>query len=229
MALNSLLCADVPLRNCSINQFSLTLDLITHCLCFLCGVSVSLCKVKLNMYSVTVVLSLLLVMWETKNVILSSVSFYFTISTPFITHHERHRLIQIFLRTHALTYKYSCTKFFRLHHLHTMHRCDLSLKIGTQCGLYVCVFVSLCKNGRSSQNLLRCHFGVDSYGPKEPCIRWDPDPHIGRGNFEGHVGMDQNDNVGEKMVIPEYVEHARMLSYGSCRQSQPTGCLLAVS
>jgi len=168
MALNSLLCADVPLRNCSINQFSLTLDLITHCLCFLCGVSVSLCKVKLNMYSVTVVLSLLLVMWETKNVILSSVSFYFTISIPFITHHERHRLIQIFLRTHALTYKYSCTKFFRLHHLHTMHRCDLSLKIGTQCGV-VCMCVSLCLCAKMAE-VLRIYWdailGSTHMGPR---------------------------------------------------------------
>jgi len=39
-----------------------------------------------------------------------------------------------------------------------------------------------CKSGWTDRDAVR---NVDSGGPKEPCVRWDPDPHTWRGNFEG--------------------------------------------
>jgi len=33
---------------------------------------------------------------------------------------------------------------------------------------------------------------MDSGGLKEPYVRWSPDPHAGRGNFEGESGPAQN-------------------------------------
>ena len=50
------------------------------------------------------------------------------------------------------------------------------------------VWQSVCHNSEPCKNWFnrsRCRLVVDSGGPKEPCIRWGPDPLMGMGNFEG--------------------------------------------
>jgi len=42
--------------------------------------------------------------------------------------------------------------------------------------------VSPAKNGSTDRDPL---WDVDLGGPKEPCIRWGPDPHMWRGSFDG--------------------------------------------
>ena len=39
-----------------------------------------------------------------------------------------------------------------------------------------------CNNGGTDRDAV---WDEDSGGPKAPCIRWGPDPPMGRGNFEG--------------------------------------------
>jgi len=41
------------------------------------------------------------------------------------------------------------------------------------------------KNGSTDRDAV---WVEDSGGPKERCIRWDPDPLMGKGNFEGGGG-----------------------------------------
>jgi len=49
--------------------------------------------------------------------------------------------------------------------------------------------VSPAKNGWTDRDAVQ---DVDSGGPKEPRIRWDPDSHAGRGNFENEKGRAQD-------------------------------------
>jgi len=42
-----------------------------------------------------------------------------------------------------------------------------------------------CKNGSTDRDVI---WVEDLGGPKEPCIRWGPDPPMGRGNFDGRRG-----------------------------------------
>jgi len=51
--------------------------------------------------------------------------------------------------------------------------------------LSVCHASEPCKNGCTDRDAV---WVEDSCEPKEPCIRWGPDPH-GRGNFEEERGV----------------------------------------
>jgi len=55
-------------------------------------------------------------------------------------------------------------------------------RVAWSVALSVCCTSEPCKNGWSDRDAV---WVVDSGGPKEPCIRWAPDPFMGRGNFEG--------------------------------------------
>jgi len=51
--------------------------------------------------------------------------------------------------------------------------------------LSVCHTSEPCKNGWTYRDAVWIE---DSGGPREPCIRWGPNPPMGRGNFEGVKG-----------------------------------------
>ena len=51
--------------------------------------------------------------------------------------------------------------------------------------LFVCHTSQPCKNGRTNGDTI---WVEDSGEPRELCIRWDPDPFMGRGNFNGGKG-----------------------------------------
>jgi len=52
-------------------------------------------------------------------------------------------------------------------------------------GLSACHSSEPCKNGWTNRVVV---WVEDLGGPKESCIRWAPDPPVGRGNFEGGKG-----------------------------------------
>ena len=62
----------------------------------------------------------------------------------------------------------------------------LELSVCRSVCLSVCYSSDPCKNGWTDRDAS----GIEDSGwPKEPCIRWGPDPFMGVGNFEGVTGI----------------------------------------
>jgi len=70
--------------------------------------------------------------------------------------------------------------------------------VGLSVGLSVCHTREPCKNGSTNRDAV---WVGDSDGTKEPCIRWGPDPPMGRGNFEGRKGRPIVKYRGHYVVI----------------------------